>query len=257
VTDERGCISTRGFAVFSPPGSGPRIAFVARDGIWMTDLDSVIPLTDGVAWDTRVSVADLADSVLVNDPTGRRLVFLYRKVGEDYNTGVMYLDYQADGVRITHGDHGPLSSACLAPYSGALRLFTTDSRYDNGKVYVEGVQDKDDSLLVDADGSVHFKIRTAEYMPVDSSTAEQVGTASWLHSDGPASMTHRFYYDSFAFAEPRTRDWTDRGIDDVGLNRTVNTLSLELESTNTTSFSVSFLDVEGIGQAGLGPSEGA
>lgn len=257
VTDERGCVSRRGVATFSPPGSGPRLAFVARDGIWMTDLDRVIPLTDGVAWDSRVSVADLSSSVLINDPANRRLGFFYRKFGEEYNTGVMYLDYQGDCVRITHGDHGPIGSACLAPLSGKLVLLTTDSRDDDGSVYAEAIQDRDDSELVDSSGSVSFSIRTAEYMPAGTQKSDQVGTISWLHSDGTSAMAHYVFYDQFEHPELRTRDWSSREVDDVGFNRTVNSLSIQLASTSTTSFSVGFLDIEGMGSQPLGPSEGA
>jgi hypothetical protein len=128
---------------------------------------------------------------------------------------------------------------------------------DNGSVYAEAIQDRDDSEVVDASGSVSFAIRTAEYMPAGVQDSDQVGVISWLHSAGPAILTQSVYYDRFDFPEIRTRDWSDREIDDIGFNRTVNSLSVKLSSTSTTSFSVGFLDIEGLAAVPTGPSEGA
>ena len=259
VSNERGLISRTGLVYFSPAGQGPRIAFVARDGIWMTNLDTVVPLTDGVDWAARVDITALDKSVLLVDPANRRLVFLYRKVGDTSNTGIMYLDYQRGDIRITFADHGPLATGVLAPYAGALTILSADSRDGNGAIYAESTQDRDDSELVDTSGSVHFKIRTSEMLPAGVNDSAALGVVSWLHSPGPNPITHRFYYDRNDDT-PEIRNvfnWDTRNVTDVGLNRTVNSCSFEIESTGTVSYGLHFVNVQGIASQELGPSSGA
>jgi hypothetical protein len=126
--------------VFTPIGSDGLAAFVARDGIWMTDMSSSpTPLTDKVDWDGRVDTMNLRTCRLVDDPRNRRMVFLYRRATDTtYNTGIWYLDYQEfsqRGVRIAFGDHGPLADAqTVASPDGKRTLVSIDARIGNGQV---------------------------------------------------------------------------------------------------------------------------
>lgn len=254
VTDERGSITRRGVAQFTLPGRGPLLAFVARDGVWATNLapNIQIPLTDLVAWEARVDPAYLADSVLVNDPGNRRLVFLYRGIGDPDTRRVMYLDYQGERVRVTHPDHGPLVDGVLAPFSGRLALWTADSRA-SGWVYAEGEADNDESYLVDSSGSISAAIRTAELFPAGVQSEGKVTTASWQHGgSGPTSASHQFWPNRVATPKYRVIDLSERGVADASLNELmVNSFSLSLAWAHTTPFPVNWVDVEGFESAPL------
>lgn len=254
VTDERGAISRRGVAAFTLPGRGPLLAFVSRDGVWATNLAPNIqmPLTDLVDWEGRVDPAYLDDSVLVNDPANRRLVFLYRGVEDSTTQRVMYLDYQGERVRVTHPDHGPLVDGVLAPLSGRLVLWTADSRA-SGWVYAEGEADEDQSYLVDTSGSISAAIRTAELFPDGVQSEGKVTTASWQHgAGGPTTASHKFWPNRVDTPKYRTLDLSERGVDDAGLNEMmVNSLSLELAWAHTAPFPVNWVDVEGFESAPL------
>jgi hypothetical protein len=122
VTDQRGCVSRRGAAAFTPPGSGAIAAWVARDGIWVSNLTGApIPVTDKIDWEGRVDASNLSTCRLLDDPNCRRLIFIYRKKSDTtHNTGIWYLDYQEfqqRGIRTCFADHGPLADAVTIAYT--------------------------------------------------------------------------------------------------------------------------------------------
>ena len=265
LTDQRGCVSRRGATTFTPPGGGSLAAFVARDGIWITDLASApMPLTDFINWDDHVSVANLSECRLTDDPVNRRLIFVHRRAADSsHNTGLWYLDYQQFnemGVRITFADHGPLADCVTAAASDdSRRAFSIDSRASNGKVYLEATQDVDDSQLVDSSGSVIFNIRTKEFMPAGPRGSVSLGKATWMHDAGPATIKHNFYFNR-RDDNPELKtlpESTSRTASDVVLGRDVNTFSLELVSAGTTSYGVHWVDVEGLEVNALGGRGGA
>lgn len=246
VTLARGCVSRRGATDFTPSGSTPLAAFVSRDGIWATTLtSSPFPLTDRVNWKNHVSVPDLSECRLYDDPDNRRLVFIFRQLTDTtYNTGLWYLDYQEfirGGVRILFANHGPLVDAqTIAAPDGLRQAASLDARANNGQVYLESVQDVDDSHLLDSSGSVAFKIRTKEYMSAGASGVFSPGKFTWMHDGGPAKIESRFYFDR-RDSNPEMKpleNATVRQADDVQLIRSINSMSVELYSVGTVSYGV-------------------
>ncbi len=255
LTKDRGAISPSGLAAVNIPG-GPHLAvFVARDGIWATDLSSSPScLTDGVAWDSRVNTALLADSILLNDSTLRRLIFLYAKAGDSTHTGVMYLDYQTGTFRITHPDHGALAAGAVGPWSNMLRGFAIA---ETGTVYVEAVQDKDDSLFTDSSGSVQASIKTAQIFIADTPFKDvDLRVVSYRHSATTARVEHRLFFDQNPIPHYKLMDFSDAEATEVGATREVNTVQLQLDSIGTQSWGLHWIDIEALASRTLGAREG-
>ena len=256
-TDQRGLISRRGLARVNT-SAGPFLLFVARDGIWATNLSSSpTPLTDSVDWEAHVQVNRLGDSVLRDDPKLRRVVFAYfRAADTSHPTGVMYLDYATGAFRITHPDHGALADLALAPDEyGSLRLHSIDSRASNGQIYTEASKDSDDSQLVDVSGSINVRLQTAEFMPGGIALTARMGKAHWLHGPGSNRVTQEFTKNRETTPERKHRDWSVREVDDIELGKTVNTFQLALVATTTRPFPIVWVDVDGFAPAGA--EEGA
>ena len=262
LTKARGCVSRRGATAFTPPGSGGLAAWVSRDGIWSSNLVvAPLPLTDKIDWEGRVDISALSSCRLLDDPLNRRLLFIHRKASDTtHNTGLWYLDYQSGDIRITFADHGPLSDAVtIAHTDGLRRVASIDSRSGNGQIYIESNQDVDDSQLRDAAGSVKFRMRVKEFLPGGARGAVALGKATWMHDAGPANIIHRFYFNRRDNnPEVKNLEKSDiRTASDVGLNRMVNSVSLEIESTGTKSYGVHWVDIEGLAVGQLGGLEGA
>jgi hypothetical protein len=266
ITKSHGAVSRRGACTFTPIGGGPLAAVVSRDGIWATNLSptsSPIPITDGIDWAGRVDIDGLSSCRLIDDPINRRLVFTHRRAADTtHATGLWYLDYQeyeSRGVRVTFADHGPLADAIThAAADGSRRLFSIDSRSGNGQVYLEATQDGDDSQLINASGAVRFRMRTKEFLTAGARGTVRLGTATWMHDAGPATITHRFYFDR-RDSNPEVKvleNPSERNADEVYLGRDVNSVSLEIESASTTSYGVHWVDVEGFDVGQLGARKG-
>jgi len=267
ITSQRGCVSRRGAAAFTPPGGGALAAFVSRDGIWGTNLapsTSPVPLTDKIKWEDRVDVSKLPLCRLVDDPINRRLIFLHFKATDSsHPTGIWYLDYQEfqqRGVRITFADHGPLADGVtIAAPDGSRRVYSIDSRASNGQVYVEANQDVDDSQFRNSDGGVRFRMRSKEFLPAGARGAIHLGMATWFHDAGPAAIQHRFYFDRRG-GNPEVKPMPDPDIrcaSNVSLQRSINSVSVEIESTGTKSYGVHWIDIEGLDFGSLGGRKGA
>jgi len=265
LTAARGAVSRRGATVFTPPGVGALAAWVSRDGIWASNLaSSPVPLTDKTDWIGRVNIAQLGNCRLQDDPDNRRLIFIYQRVSDTtHPTGIWYLDYQEFqnvGIRITFADHGPLADVVtFAAPDGLRRVYSIDSRASNGQVYIESNQDVDDSQLRDSDGSVRFRMRVKEFLPGGVRAAVSLGKATWMHDAGPARIEHRFYFNR-RDDNPEIKNLpqpTIRTASEVTLGRSVNSLSLEIESTGTLSYGVHWIDIEGLDLQPLGGRRGA
>lgn len=265
LTPERGCVSRRGAATFTPPSMGGLAAWVSRDGIWASNLTtSPAPLTDQVNWESRVDTEALETCRLVNDPLNRRLIFLHRrKTDTTHNTGIWYLDYQRfqqRGIRITFADHGALADAQTIPSGDGLRrVVSIDARVGNGQVYLESCQDVDDSQFLNAAGGVKFRARTKEFLPAGPRGTVNIGRITWMHDAGPPKILHRAFYDR-RDDNPDIGELvlpTKRSADDVSVNRNVNGLKLEIESSGTKSYGVHWADIEGFDFGQLGGRGGA
>jgi hypothetical protein len=221
-------------------------------------------MTDIINWEQHVNVSKLYLCRLGDDMINRQLVFIFWRLTDTaYPTGVWYLDYQRwgdIGVRITFVNHGPLADAQTMPWSdGSRRLVSIDARSGNGKIYVEGTQDADDSHLVDEFGSVIFCVRTKEFMPAGARMVASLGAIAWMHDAGPTRINHNFYFDR-RDANPEAKTFafpTERNADDVMLVKTCNSVSFEVCSTGTVSYGLHWLDIEGFETAPLGGRKGA
>ena len=180
-----------------------------------------------------------------------------------HNTGIWYLDYQkfdTKGIRVTFADHGPIADAVTIAAPDMLRrVASIDSRVSNGQVYFEANQDIDDSQLRDANGSVRFRMRTKEFLPAGPRGAVHLANATWMHDAGPATITHNFYHDRRdSNPEAKTMaESTIRTASAVPLQRSVNSVSLEITSTGTVSYGVHWIDIQGLDTGLLGGRGGA
>ena len=254
VTGERGCISRRGVARYTIPGSGQMLAFVSRDGIYATNLDQVMPVTDGVNWDTRVDPLYLDESELTNDPVNRRLVFLYRKQDDTEKRGVMYLNYEDGGLRITHPDHGALETGTACLKDGVLEFFTADSRSGNGNIWIEGADT--DASEVSGANTIPWSITTASFMPAGPHGSEQVEKIAWQHDTTTDRVAYSHTIDGTA-QPARNIDFSDYTITDVGVSRECNTVTFSLEGTASAPIGIRWFDPLGIGSTPLGGRDGA
>jgi hypothetical protein len=200
--------------------------------------DSLISITDGVNWGSRVDPDYLHLSRLITDVTNRQLVFYYRKRGQSNNTGIMYLDYQRQQIRVTHPDHGQIADSALAPFDGLLRLISADARVSNGTVYVEGTTTSDNGAAIAA------LIKTAEMFPGDTFDSVALGRAQWMHDASTGTAHHEFTFDRFSHGEVRRLNLTRRGVIDIGINREVNSLSLQISGSFTDSPGFHWYEIE-------------
>jgi len=125
-------------------------------------------------------------------------------------------------------------------------------------VYLEATQDTDDSQLTDSSGSVAFMAQTKEYMPGGARNTVALGKATWMHDAGPATVENSFYHNRRD--DPETKNLpesTIRTASDVVLGRDVNSFSLKLASTGTTSYGVHWVDIEGFDNSPMGSRTGA
>lgn len=259
IEESRGAVAASAITTFTMPGRGPLIAFVSRDAVCVTDLFAVEPVTDGVAWESRVSASRLSRSSLANDPLNRRLVFTYWKVSDsDYPTGVMYLDYQAGAFRITHPDHGSLSAICLATHDGVLRLFSADGRVDNGSVYTEASVDPDGSLLFNSSGRMNNRLITSTQLPAGSAKTARLGDVTWMHDAAGTGTTVSFGFTRNQLAtEYRQPDFSSDEATNFPLNREVNSYGYELAAASNTAWGIHWVDTEIPEVAELGGRRGA
>ena len=254
VTGERGCISRRGVARYTVPGQGEMLAFVSRDGIYITNLDQVLPATDGVDWNDRVDHNYIHLSTLTNDPVNRRLVFLYRKPGETGNTGVMYLNYEGGQLRVTHPDHGALSSAAVCEKDGALELFTTDSRAGNGSIWIEGASD--DESLANGTRNIDWAVTTSTFMPAGPHDTASVERIAWRHTESEDAVRQSYSVDGVD--QPgRAIDFSDGTLSDSGVSRDANTVSFSLEGSASAPIGLQWFDPLGVESKPLGGRGGA
>ena len=83
--------------------------------------------------------------------------------------------------------------------------------------------------------------------------------ASWFHDVGPAHIEHRFYFDR-RNDNPEVKSMPDPDIrcaSNVSLQRSINSVSLEIESTGTKSYGVHWIDIEGFEIGRRGGRKGA
>jgi len=102
-------------------------------------------------------------------------------------------------------------------------------------------------------------MRTKEFIPAGPRGSVTLGKATWMHEAGPARIEHRFYFNR-RDDNPEVKvmpESTVRTASDVVLGRSVNSMSLEIESAGTTSYGVHWVDIEGTDVDNLAGRKGA
>lgn len=176
VHGAHGCVGPKALAEFSF-GQGPRLAYVSRYGVLVTDGYSWDDLADDMDWENTVEVNKLSSSVLINNPRRYRLEFYFTPKGGSINTRCMLLHYHP-----SHAKQATAGSGFRSKLSGPNRVHALDSFVANigslhhvftcnadGFVYLEGQGYTDASSA----GGPKFKIRTGDLAFDDESRARR------------------------------------------------------------------------------------
>jgi hypothetical protein len=164
-------------------GAGPRLAYISRYGILLTDGYSWDVLTDDIAWETTVNVSQLGNAVLINNPRFYRLEFYYPSINSTVNDSCFYLHYHPSHIKEGIGGNrrskvtGPINvkarSALLANIGGRHEVFTGHA---DGVLYQENEGNSDTS----ASGGIKFLCRTGDLYLAGIGGHMHV-TKTWVH----------------------------------------------------------------------------
>lgn len=171
----QGAVSPTGGALFSF-GQGPRLAYVARYGILITDGFSWDVLTDDIDWENDININGLDSAVLINNPKRYRLEFYD-------GARAYYLHYHPSHAKEAIGGGfrakvtGPITSiaqcAAVGKIGGVDFVF---AGYADGKLYLEGHGNSDASL---SGGINHHVVTKDEYFAGVGNESQEVRT--WSH----------------------------------------------------------------------------
>lgn len=140
ITTAHGIAGPQAAAVFDM-GTGPVLAYVAHNGIHVTDGVRSRPLNIDLAWASTVERSRLQYAVLVNYAALYSLVLYYTPTGGSANTKALWFNYHP--VHMKEGGQlpamGPVSvsgrSATYSEQAGVIKLLTGHAT--DGKVYLE------------------------------------------------------------------------------------------------------------------------
>jgi hypothetical protein len=137
-----GCVSSLAIAALSIHGES-RVAWVAVDGIWLTNGVTATKITTNLDWNNTVTVANLSTSVLFYDRKRRVLIFSYDSSNAGNNNRFLFI-HMADGhvgqdgkPDITGPHYGRIGSMAQGESYGTDYLFSTDPT--TGKIYIENI----------------------------------------------------------------------------------------------------------------------
>lgn len=183
LSSSRGNVSRRGYTLYQPRGSEMLVAFVAHDGIYVTNGAQVDLLSSMLDWQTIMPVSSLATAQLVDDPLNRSLCLTY--LDEDGLGQMLRFFYsRPDGVVVVGGPQRvPTGSlAGILQTDGTYRLYSEE----DGLVYVENTGTTDEADLEDEDGTITFSVQTGQlYLNGPGGT----GSIERLHFHTPASTS--------------------------------------------------------------------
>lgn len=197
ISSDTGCQSKDGFTTFSSEGSGPKLAFIARDNLWITDGYSLQEATRDIDWEATVEQSLLSQAVLINVPHLWLLIMYYTPLGGSTNTRALYFHYHPqhlkDGrMKVT----GPVTqrrpdgtttntpSTNAAAY-GNNTLFYGDTESSDGRI---GTEDQD----LTTTPTMHIRSRLVYPRDLDSEVElQRLYLLSKTMPTAPASVTNK------------------------------------------------------------------
>jgi hypothetical protein len=141
IANDNGAASKKGVIVFDLPGRGVVAAYVANNGLWLTDGITCWKANRDLDWPATVSISALGSAELRNYPRLYLLALYYTPAGGTLNSKVIYFSY--DPAHLKEGYQlaavGPTqcraASAVRTDLTGQSNLLTGNST--DGKVYLE------------------------------------------------------------------------------------------------------------------------
>ena len=199
---DHGIASANGWAYLTPPGgSHTHIAYVARDGIRVTDLYTSSIITSDIDWGATVDVTALASSRLVSSNSNSRLEFYFTPTaafrtengwGPGIN-GCLWVHYQiTEGRPVTRTSVQPANvvGAVSAPFQGTdyIYLMSSGVRTSPCVVYVDEVGTTDAMNSVDSSGTIYRRVQTGKvYIDAASGLLRSRLRRLVLDTDGDAT----------------------------------------------------------------------
>ena len=101
ISGNTGNQSKDGYDIFTSEGTGPKLAFTARDGVWITDGYTLQEATRDIDWENTVDQDSLGSCVLVNVPHLWTLILYYTPKGgtANQNSRALYFNYHPQHIK--------------------------------------------------------------------------------------------------------------------------------------------------------------
>ena len=159
ISNTHGCISKQGVAIFQAAEGQILAGFVAGDGVYITDGSRLIEISKSLDWKATVDVSSLPSAQLHNDPTNKKLLFVY--VDNDGTTQKIDVNYEGP-IKFSGPQRWPSNSGdVLIQNDGVVRIYSEQS----GVVYLEENGVVDNANLEDALGTITWEIETNQIYP--------------------------------------------------------------------------------------------
>ena len=190
-----GTPSPTGACVFSGWGGRPMCFYASRSGPMLTDGNAVDRAVRAIDWTNIVSLANLSTCVAYDYPDQWRVHLDFTSNGTTWKRLHFYYDPYRIGTEagfpemVWTGPHLIPGPGCYATVSGAGRLYA-GSKTASGVVYQEESGTEDAADLVDASGTVNFRMGMARIYP-DGIGGSGRYPSVWIHkaSAGTGSYT--------------------------------------------------------------------
>ncbi len=159
ISTTHGCISKQGATVFQSAQGQQLAAFVAGDGIYITDGSRLTEISKGLDWKNTVGVDTLSSSQLHNDPANKKLLFVYKD--NDGTTQKIDVNYE-DNFKFAGPQRWPDNSGgVLIQNDGMIRIYSEES----GVVYLEESGVIDNARLENSLGTITWEIESPQIYP--------------------------------------------------------------------------------------------
>lgn len=159
ISTTHGCISKQGATIFQSAQGQQLAAFVAGDGIYVTDGSRLVEISKGLDWKNTVDVASLPSAQLHNDPTNKKLLFVYKD--NDGTTQKIDVNYE-DDFKFAGPQRWPDNSGgVLIQNDGVVRIYSEQ----DGTVYLEENGVIDNANLENSLGTITWEIETPQIYP--------------------------------------------------------------------------------------------
>jgi len=143
VTSDHGIAGPNAAVRFDFPGAGMMIAYAGSAGPFLTDGQSVRPISMDIDWPNTVKLSALSTCVFRCYPKEKLLALYYCPAGATHNlnTRVLYFSYQSDKIKT--GGFLPAVGPCVVQARSAAELYFNGTSYlltgaeNNGNIYLE------------------------------------------------------------------------------------------------------------------------